>query len=60
MAVTANSTLSITIDGQVTEIRWEDLVAQLSAAQNAAPAETLDLFWFIFGGVIVFMMMLGL
>ncbi|KAH9071910.1 hypothetical protein Ae201684P_006758 [Aphanomyces euteiches] len=60
MAVTANSTLSITIDGQVTEIRWEALVAQLSAAQNVAPAETLDLFWFIFGGVIVFMMMLGL
>ncbi|KAF0696779.1 hypothetical protein As57867_012454, partial [Aphanomyces stellatus] len=60
MKINATSALSITIDGQATTITWEDLAAQLADAQQSAPADTLDLFWLIFGGVLVFLMMFGL
>ncbi|ETV99615.1 hypothetical protein H310_08266 [Aphanomyces invadans] len=58
MPINSSALVSITVDGQVTEIAWGDLVAQVTA--HSAPTDSVDLFWLVFGGILVFMMMLGL
>ncbi|RHY03108.1 hypothetical protein DYB36_002978 [Aphanomyces astaci] len=58
MNINSSALISLTLDGQVTQITWGDLVAQVTA--HSAPTDSVDLFWLVFGGVLVFLMMLGL
>ncbi|KDO24914.1 hypothetical protein SPRG_09558 [Saprolegnia parasitica CBS 223.65] len=60
MQLNASSILTVIVNGQPTEISWPQLASAVASSPTIAPLHTLDLFWFVFGGVLVFLMMLGL
>ncbi|OQR94465.1 ammonium transporter channel family [Thraustotheca clavata] len=60
MQLNSSSVLTILVNGQPANVTWEQLSASVAEAQNLAFNSTLDLFWLVFGGVLVFLMMLGL
>ncbi|OQS03794.1 ammonium transporter channel family [Thraustotheca clavata] len=67
MNITSNSQVTLTIDGQHLTTTWVALTKELTTNQcsesgctsDVASASALDVFWLLFGGCMVFIMILG-
>ncbi|KAF0695734.1 Aste57867_13470 [Aphanomyces stellatus] len=61
LAIDKTSNISLTVDGVAMVVAWEDLTKALatSPSTEVASAATLDLFWLLFGGMMIFFMILG-
>ncbi|RHY04901.1 hypothetical protein DYB28_009949 [Aphanomyces astaci] len=58
-----NATVNVTVNGVVMAMTWQELTKALSSSTESVAATTtataLDLFWLLFGGMMIFFMILG-
>ncbi|ETW04054.1 hypothetical protein H310_04437 [Aphanomyces invadans] len=56
----ANATVALTVNGAVVTMTWQELGKALAQSPaDATTAGALDLFWLLFGGMMIFFMILG-
>ncbi|EQC28204.1 hypothetical protein SDRG_14028 [Saprolegnia diclina VS20] len=55
-----SSLITIDVGGTSRTLTWGEFTASVAEAQTSSYSASLDLFWLLFGGVLVFLMMLGL